>query len=151
MELRDGCLSLFPNNGSYREGIRIHATGSWSDITLCGNDNTGNSGTSANSWFIGNNNGNFYIARNGSSTGTSLFGCVSNVWRLTTSANIPQNAANFNTIAVANYMLFYRNGIIIPNPGTINDGGFLRVRGTGESDTILELGTWDDSGSGETI
>lgn len=82
MELRDGCLSLFPNNGSYREGIRIHATGSWSDITLCGNDNTGNSGTSANSWFLGNNNGNFYISRNGSSSGTSWLGCVGNVWKL---------------------------------------------------------------------
>lgn len=82
MELRDGCLSLFPNNTSYREGLRIHATSSWSDITLCGNDNTGNSGTSANSWLIGNNNGNFYITRNGSSSGTAWLGCVGNVWKI---------------------------------------------------------------------
>ena len=82
MELRDGCLSLFPNNTSYREGLRIHATSSWSDITLCGNDNTGNSGTSANSWLIGNNNGNFYITRNGSSSGTAWLGCVGNVWKV---------------------------------------------------------------------
>jgi hypothetical protein len=54
MELRDGCLSIFPNNSSYREGIRIHTYSGWSTISLCGADNTGNSGTSANSWFIGN-------------------------------------------------------------------------------------------------
>lgn len=80
--LKDGCLSLFPNNGNYREGLRIHAQGSWSDITLCGNDNTGDTGTSANSWFVGNNNGNFYISRNGSSSGTAWLGCVGNVWKV---------------------------------------------------------------------
>ena len=32
-----------------------------------------------------------------------------------------------------------------------NDGGMIRVRGTSESTTIFELGTWDDSGAGETI
>jgi hypothetical protein len=60
--------------------MRIHATGSWSDITLCGNDNTGDSGISANSWFIGNNNGNFYIARNGSPGTTAWLECVDNIW-----------------------------------------------------------------------
>ena len=32
-----------------------------------------------------------------------------------------------------------------------NDGGMIRVRGASESTTVFELGTWDDSGSGETI
>lgn len=76
------------------------------------------------------------------------------VWKKllwTHETDMPQNAANFNTIATANTTTFYRNGFIIPNPATINDGGFLRVRGTSETDTVLELGTWDDSGSGETI
>ena len=153
MELRDGCLSLFPNNSSYREGLRIHATGSWSDITLCGNDNTGNSGISANSWFLGNNNGDFYIARNGSSTGTSLFGCVGNVWRLYTNADMPEGAANISgACAGAHYMTIYRNAILIPyQMDNANDGGFFRVRGTSESTCIAEIGTWDDSGAGETI
>ena len=32
-----------------------------------------------------------------------------------------------------------------------NDGGMMRVRGTSESNCVLELATWDDSGGGETI
>ena len=101
MELRDGCLSLFPNNTSYREGLRIHSTSNWSDITLCGNDNIGNTGTSANSWFIGNNNGNFYIARNGcSSSSSAILSCVSNVWSWngTANGNINGNAATATRI-----------------------------------------------------
>ena len=80
----DGCLSLFPLYNDYREGIRIHSYGSWSDILLCGNDNTGDTGTSANSWFIGNNNGTFNITRNGSSTGTAYLRCVDNKWYINT-------------------------------------------------------------------
>ena len=77
----DGCLSLFPLYNDYREGIRIHSCGSWSDILLCGNDNTGDTGTSANSWFIGNNNGNFYLTRNGStSSSAAILSCKDNYW-----------------------------------------------------------------------
>ena len=32
-----------------------------------------------------------------------------------------------------------------------NDGGILRCRGNSESNVVLELATWDDSGAGETI
>lgn len=148
----DGCLSLFPTTSSYREGIRIHSAGSWSDITLCGDDNTEDSGTSANSWFLGNNNGNFYIARNGSPGGTAYIGCVSNVWKFVTAADIPEGAANLSGAATAHTLSIYRNGITIPyQMDNANDGGMLRVRGTAESNCILELGTWDDSGTGETI
>ena len=152
MELKDGCLSIFPNNSNYREGIRIHSHSSWSDITLCGDDNTGDSGISANSWFIGNNNGNFYIARNGSPGSTAYIGCVSNVWKVVTAADIPEGAANLSGAATAHTLSIYRNGITIPyQMDNANDGGMLRVRGTTESNCILELGTWDDSGTGETI
>lgn len=96
MQLLDGCLSIFPNSGNYREGVRIHATGNWSDITLCGNDNTGDTGTSANSWFIGNNNGNFYISRNASSGGSGLR-CVSNMWSV---ANMSTSSAAYSTAAL---------------------------------------------------
>ena len=152
VRMADGCLSLFPTSSNYREGLRIHSVSSWSDITLCGNDNTGDTGTSANSWFIGNNNGNFYISRNGSPGSTAYIGCVSNVWKITTSADIPEGAANLSATATAHTLSLYRNGIIIPyQMDNVNDGGMLRVRGTSESTTILELGTWDDSGAGETI
>ena len=101
-QILDGCLSLFPANSSYREGLRIHSYGSWADILLCGNDNTGDSGTSANSWFIGNNNGNFYIARNGSSSSSSaILSCVSNVWSWngTATGSISGNAATATQLA----------------------------------------------------
>lgn len=88
--LQDGCLHLHPNNGNYREGIRIHAQGSWSDIVLCGNDLTADTGTSANTWFIGNNNGTFNIVRNGCSTGTAYFRCVNNKWYANTTSGSEQ-------------------------------------------------------------
>lgn len=45
----------------------------------------------------------------------------------------------------------YGNGVAISNPATANDVGFIRVTGTGESDTVLEIATGDDSGTGEQI
>ena len=63
----DGCLNLHPNNGSYREGIRIYPNSNWATIVLGGNDLSATSGTSTNSWSIHNNNGAFYINLNNSS------------------------------------------------------------------------------------
>lgn len=75
--------------GSYREGLRIMATNSWSDILLAGTDADEASGTSVNSWFIGNNNGNFYITRNGSASSSSaMLSCVSNAWSLSGNVSI---------------------------------------------------------------
>lgn len=45
----------------------------------------------------------------------------------------------------------YRDGIAISNPATANDVGWIRVKGTDESDTILEIATGDDGGAGELI
>ena len=86
-------IEINPNTGSYQEGIRIHAYSNWSDITLCGSDNTATSGTSTNTWFIGNNNGNFHLARNGSSAAdiTNFSSISNNFWRLKSNmaGNIP--------------------------------------------------------------
>lgn len=70
------------SGGNYNEGIRIHPFNGWGAITLCGSENTGDSGTSANTWLIGNNNGNFYLTRNGSSQSSSpaMLNCVNNAW-----------------------------------------------------------------------
>lgn len=43
------------------------------------------------------------------------------------------------------------NGIAFSNPGIRSDQGWIRVTGTGESDTILEIATGDDGGGGEQI
>ena len=84
----DKCLQIHAENGSYREGIRIYAYSSWATIVLGGNDLSAASGTSANSWSIHNNNGNFYLSRNGSSSSsTASFQCVSNVWYFYTGSN----------------------------------------------------------------
>ena len=67
-------------------------------------------------------------------------------------SDIPENTANLAYTAVAHTMTFYRNGITIPyQMDDSNDGGIIRVRGTSENNCIFELGTWDDSGDGETI
>ena len=86
-----GCLHIYPTESSYREGIRIHAYSNWSQVSLLGTDSSGDSGTTNNSWFVGNNNGSFYITRAGStmsptSNNTYLYyaglACVNNQWRL---------------------------------------------------------------------
>lgn len=67
-------------------------------------------------------------------------------------SDIPEGAANLKNAATAHRVTAYRNGLVIPDQmDGMADGGILRVRGTSESNTIFEMGTWDDSGSGETI
>lgn len=66
----DGCIRIQANEDSYCEGIRIKPYNNWSTIILGGNDLTSTTGTSANSWSIHNNNGNFYINKNNSSGST---------------------------------------------------------------------------------
>lgn len=65
--LRSGTLELYPQEElPHATGIRIHSTPSGvASLMFCGTDNTGISGTSANSWFFGTSNGNIYLNRNG--------------------------------------------------------------------------------------
>lgn len=90
-------LHLKPAATSYGEGIRIHmASNNWCTIALCGTDNTGDTGTSANTWSIHNNSGNFYISRNNSSGGSGLR-CVSNMWSV---ADMSTSSAAYSTAAL---------------------------------------------------
>ena len=77
-----GTIYLSGSAGSYREGIRMKPfSNGWVTLLLGGNDLTADSGTSANSWGIFNNNGNFYLSKNGSSSSTSaILSNVSNNW-----------------------------------------------------------------------
>lgn len=76
-------LVLMGGVGNYREGLRIAASEGWSDIMLLGDDIENKYvGVSANTWSILNNNGKFYITRNGSSSGTARFSCVDNIWKV---------------------------------------------------------------------
>lgn len=45
----------------------------------------------------------------------------------------------------------YGNALYISNPTTTNDQGWIRVLGTAETDTVLEIATGDDGGAGEQI
>jgi hypothetical protein len=45
----------------------------------------------------------------------------------------------------------YGNGLVISNPKISNDLGWIRVTGTAETDTVLEIATGDDGGAGEQI
>ena len=67
--LNSGTIRIQPVLGSYQEGIRIQPYASWSTIMLLGTDSTASAGgTSAKSWGIFNNDGNFYINKNASNT-----------------------------------------------------------------------------------
>lgn len=91
-----GLLSIKPNTNNWTQGIRIHPYNNWNSIVLCGTDNTGDSDTSAKTWSIHNNDGLFYITKNGSSSGTAYLSCVDdNVWRA--NGNILLHAGNYKS------------------------------------------------------
>jgi len=80
-----GCIHIKGTAGSYNENIRIHPSGSnWSSIIMCGDDNTGDSGTSAKTWGIFTYNGDFSIAKNGTrlsaNTAAVALTCKSGSW-----------------------------------------------------------------------
>ena len=67
----DGSLHIYSTGDNWNEGIRMHVSSNdWCGLVMCGADNTGAAGTSANTWSIHNNNGKFYINRNGASNST---------------------------------------------------------------------------------
>ncbi|MBD5086701.1 MAG: hypothetical protein HDT32_05055 [Clostridiales bacterium] len=51
----------------------------------------------------------------------------------------------------AGAMVLSKNGIAFTNPGTKDDAGWVRVLGSSETDTVLEIATGDDGGDGEAI
>lgn len=82
-----GMLSIASSVGDdFNEGIRIHtAPQGWASLVFCGIDNTGDIGTSANTWSICTNNGNFGIGKNGNGilSGDARLWCdTSNNWHI---------------------------------------------------------------------
>ena len=101
-----GPLSIrFSGPGNWNEGIRIHDSNDWTTIALCSSDNTGDTGTSANTWSIHNNKGNFYITRNGSNSSSSaILSCINNSWSINNNAiihagNIGSQSVNYASSA----------------------------------------------------
>ena len=88
-----------PNSVSnYDENLRLHMSKQgWVTIALCGSENTSNLGTSANTWTIHNNSGNFYITKNGSNANIPRFQNVNNIWSF---SNLSKSDYNYNGAAL---------------------------------------------------
>ncbi len=109
-----GTINSKGHDGNYNENIRIHPSPSkWTSIVMCGDDNTGDSGTSKKTWGIFTYDGIFTIAKNGSlsSNSSASLTCESdNYWRVNNNiiidtGNIGEQSVNYaNGANVANYI-----------------------------------------------
>lgn len=81
-----GMVSIAPTaGGNWNENIRLHPYNNWTSLVFCGTDNTGATGTSANTWSMHGYLGNFYINRNSSNAHTGYELCnVSGNWGIGT-------------------------------------------------------------------
>lgn len=122
-----GSLHIFSTVlGGWTEGIRMHvASNNWCGVIMCGSDNTGTTGTSAKTWGLFNNDGNFYINKNGSSNHTGYELCnISGNWGFgTTSPTYKLHVAG----------TFYANG-------NSSVGGTLDVTGATTLESTLSIG-----------
>lgn len=129
----DGTLHVKPTTGSYTEGMRVYPYEGWSTVMLNGTDNTGTSGTSPKSWGLFNNDGQFYITKNGANTSpTAIFSNTDGTWRangheLITAGNIGSQNVNYaNSAGSANFVAW---GNVSGRPTALssftNDKGYI--------------------------
>lgn len=112
--LKSGILELYPQiTDIYTQGIRIHsAPDGTATLIFCGTDNTGTSGTSANSWSLHTNGGNFYINRNSANTAT-----VNRVWGHSngyTIGNTTESGYNFTVGGTSKFIGTMTTSHILP-------------------------------------
>ena len=128
-----GTLHVKPTTGSYTEGMRVYPYEGWSTVMLNGTDNTGTSGTSPKSWGLFNNDGQFYITKNGANTSpTAIFSNTDGTWRangheLITAGNIGSQNVNYaNSAGSANSVVW---GNVSGRPTALssftNDKGYI--------------------------
>lgn len=150
--------TVFANiTGNVTGNVTGNATTASALTDISSNDNASSSATWRRVWFGYDNNttgrpaySDNFVYQTSTET-LKVPNILTNNYIFNTT-DIAEGAANLATQATAHKMTFYRNGITIPyQMDDANDGGIIRVRGTLESNTIFELGTWDDSGAGETI
>lgn len=148
----DGLLKIQANSGNWCEGIRIKPYYNRATIVLGGNDLSSDTGTSANTWSIHNNDGIFTIARNGSqpSNTSTYLQCSSNKWYInTTDGSEALNVGGWvGTRGVGGWFSSYGGGwymsdnvwirsygskSIYQNAGTLRTDGTLQVGNEGAS------------------
>lgn len=144
----------------------------WCAIVFCGDDNTGNSGTSAKTWGIFNYDGNLYINQNNSNgqKAPRLWG-HSNGWTVGNSSTTSYalNASSFicdswvrtsgatgwysETYGGGWYMIdstwvrVYNNKSIYGGSGTIRTDGRLEVGGNGDKFLVTSAGAVTAAGN----
>lgn len=78
-------LSIGGGNNDYLHNIQLLPSKNWSGILFCGNDKTSaGRGTSAKSYWVGNNDGKFSITLNGSGNTTKSLYCDGTDWYVNT-------------------------------------------------------------------
>lgn len=98
-----------------------------------------------------NSNGYTYRATLLNQNGDSNFPGIVNASQFKASGTNMNISGGLVTQLETGTTRIFKNGIAISNPATKNDQGWIRVTGSGESDTILEIATGDDGGTGEQI
>ena len=135
----------------YTEGIRIHkASNGWGTLIFCGADNTGDTGTSPNSWSIHNTSANNFAIGRGESSGISglLINTLGNVGIGTTT---PKYKLDVNGTAHISGNLnvntnIYRNNYLIWDAGNL-----YSLKTTIDSDNITTNGVTDTLNSESII
>lgn len=150
----DGCIRIQANEGSYCEGIRIKPRNSWTTILLGGDDLTSDTGTSANTWSIHNNNGKFYINKNNSSGSTGSELCnVNGNWGIGTvlpsyKLHVGGNAYITSGLTSGGDIILNQNGSTGTRQLRIqcgdNDYGRIAAGATATNTGYLEIATADD-------
>lgn len=77
-------------------------------------------------------------------------GVVDSAWPYKTSSQMAISDGKVAALTTGTSRV-YGDGFVISNPATSNDQGWIRVTGTGESDTVLEIATGDDANGSEQI
>lgn len=118
-----GTVTVPDNNTTYS----LSASGE--SVVLSGSDNTSTTADLSTAF------ANYMPKAGGTFTGRVIYNNVS----------MPLAAGKVTGLTAGTTEIF-KNAIAFSNPATSNDLGWIRVLGTGESDTVLEIATGDDGG-----